>query len=68
MVSVFTYIGQNVDDLDHATAIKALKQCIHELEQERRNKQSDAAGGWPCPQISVDDLLQRAKTSSAPKE
>lgn len=38
MDSIFTYHGRNVDDLTHIEAIEALKLCIHELEQERRNK------------------------------
>jgi hypothetical protein len=40
MDNIFTYLGQNVDGLTHEEAIKALKNCIHELEQERRYKQS----------------------------
>lgn len=38
MDDVFTYRGQNVDELSADQIRDALKQCIHELEQERRYK------------------------------
>lgn len=41
MDKIFTYGGENVDSLSEEQLRKALKQCIHDLYQERRYKHSE---------------------------
>lgn len=36
--------------------------------REQRNKHPDVAGGWPCPQISVEELGKRTKNPLYPPD
>lgn len=58
MDNIFTYRGQNVDELSADQMRDALKQCIHELEQERRYKHTENIGQVHVIQYASGSALQ----------
>jgi len=72
MDEVYTYSGENVDSLSEDQLRTALKQCIHDLYQERRYKHTERCrhcggtksvyslsvnGDIPCPICSTQNPL-----------